>query len=107
MPTTIKIVAGNTAPNWAITCERAGVAINLTNCTIKLIIAKGNTVTNDNAVASIVSAAAGTISYVPIATDCPTAGTYKVDVKITYVDATYEVLYEQLKVKTRAPIIPA
>ncbi len=107
MATTLKIVAGNTAPAWQITCERNGTPINLTGCTVKLIIANGATITNSNAAATISSAASGVITYAPLATDCPTAGTYKVDVKITYADFSYEVLYEQLKVKTRAPLVPA
>jgi hypothetical protein len=105
MATSIKIAAGNTAPNWVITCEREGTAINLAGCTVELIIAKGNTVTNPSGAASITSAPAGIISYVPVASDTPTSGSYKVDVKVTYGDASFEVLYEQLKVKARKTIL--
>lgn len=105
MASQIKIVAGNTAPSWQINCERAGVPINLTGCTVEVIIARGNVVTNAAGACTILNAATGLINYVPLATDCPTAGTYKVDVKITYADFSHEVLYEQLKVKTRKPII--
>lgn len=105
MATTLKIAAGNTAPTWLINCERAGTAIDLTGCTVTLIIAKGNVVTNASAAATITSASGGIISYAPISTDCPTSGTYKVDVKVTYSDLTHEVLYEQLKVKARKTIL--
>lgn len=106
MATTLKIAAGNTAPSWQITCERAGVPINLTGCTVTVIIAKGNTVTNTGGACSITNATAGIITYTPVATDTKTGGTYKVDVKIVYSDFSYEILYEQLKVKTRSTIIP-
>lgn len=106
MATTLKIVAGNTAPNWLITCDRAGAPIDLTNCTITVNISDGSTVTRTGGVCSLVNAANGIISYVPTASDCPNETTYIVDVKVTYSDGSYEVLYEQLKVKTREPIIP-
>lgn len=107
MATTLKIVAGNTAPAWQVTCQRAGASINLTGCTVHLIIANGKTITNEGALATIMNAAGGVITYAPLETDCPTAGSYKVDVKVTYADESYEVLYDQLKIKTRAPIVPA
>lgn len=107
MATTLRIVAGNTAPSWVVTCDRNGTPISLVGCTVSLIIAKGATVTNSFAAATILNATSGIISYTPIPGDCPTSGTYKIDVKIVYSDLTFEILYEQLKVKARAPIIPA
>lgn len=107
MATTLKIVAGNTAPNWLINCERAGVAINLTGCTVTVNITDGDVITRTGGLATIVDAASGLISYTPTTSDCPEETTYQVDVKITYGDGSFEVLYEQLKVKTREPIIPA
>lgn len=104
MATTLQIVSGNTAPAWIITCERAGTVINLTGCTVHLIIAKGTTITQAAGLATLVTPASGIISYAPLATDCPTKGTYKIDVKVSYGDGTTEILFEQLKVKTRAPI---
>lgn len=106
MATNLKITAGNTAPSWQITCERDGVAIDLTGCTVKVTIAKGSVVTKAAGTCTILDNSGGIVSYTPTATDCPQGGTYKVDVKITYSDNSYEILYEQLKVKTRAPIIP-
>jgi hypothetical protein len=104
MATTLKMAAKNTAPYWQITCQRDGTAINLTGCTVTLIIAKGATVTQTAGPCTITSAAAGIIRYTPTATDIPSAGSYKVDVKVNYSDGTYEVLYEQLKVKARKTI---
>lgn len=101
---TLKTVAGNTAPPLVITCQRDGVAINLTGCTVQLIIAKGATITQVGRTATITTAASGIITYVPLTTDFPTAGTYKGDVKVTYSDTTVEILYEQLKMKARAKI---
>ena len=107
MATTLKIVAGNTAPNWQITCERDGVAINLNGCTVTVNIENSDgVITRTGGVCTILNSAAGIISYLPTAGDCPEEDTYSIDVKVTYGDLTYEVLYEQLKVKTREPIIP-
>lgn len=106
MATTLKIVAGNSAPNWLINCERAGVAINLTGCTVTVNITDGDTVTRTGGLCTITDAPGGIISYTPTASDCPDATTYQVDVKVTYGDGSKEVLYEQLKVKTREPILP-
>lgn len=104
MATTIKTVAGNTAPPFTITCKRDGSAIDLTGCTVELIIAKGNTITQAGKAATITTAASGIITYDQDATDFPSAGAYKADVKVTYSDSTIEVLYEQLKIKARDPI---
>lgn len=97
----LKTVAGNTGPPLVITCQRDGVAINLTGCTVQFIIAKGSTITQAGRAATLTTAASGIVTYVPLSTDFPLAGTYKVDVKVTYSDATIEILYEQLKVKAR------
>lgn len=104
MATKLTTVAGNTAPPLLITCERAGTPINLTGCTVELIIAKGNVITQTGNGAVITDPTNGLITYVQLATDFPIAGTYRGDVKVTYSDSTFEVLYEQLKMKARAPI---
>ncbi len=98
----LRLVEENTAPDIQITCKRDNVAINLTNATIDLIIAKGSTITNaGHQSCSIVTAASGIVSYAPQDTDFPSPGTYRADVKITYADNTYEILYDQLKIKAR------
>jgi hypothetical protein len=101
---TLKTVAGNTAPPLVITCERDGAAINLTGCTVQLIIAKGATITQAGRTATLTTAASGIITYTPLVTDFPSAGTYKGDVKVTYGDGSIEILYEQLKMKARAAL---
>lgn len=101
---TLKTVAGNTAPDLQITCKRDGTAINLTSATV-LVIIRGSTITQAGRAATLTDATNGVISYKPLATDFPTAGSYKADVKVTYGDLSIEVLYEQLKIKARAPLV--
>jgi hypothetical protein len=111
MANTIKTVAGNTAPDWAITCERTQTdgsvsAIDLTGCTVELIVKElsSGTITQAAGAATITTAASGIISYTPESTDIPNAGDYVADIKITYADTSYEILYDQLKIKARDPI---
>lgn len=100
MASVFKLVAGNTAPTYALTLERDNgdgttSVINLTGCTVVLII-KGKTITNAAATCTIASpATAGVIHFVPLATDFPTSGTYKADAKITYADSSVEIVYQQ------------
>lgn len=100
----LKTVATNTAPPLAITCTRDGTAINLTGCTVTIIIKGGGVITQSGGSCTITDATNGVISYTPISTDFPTAGSYKCDLKVTYSDATIEILYEQLKIKARAKL---
>lgn len=101
---TLKTVVANTAPALLITCERDGTVINLTGAVVTLIIAKGSTITQVGGLCVLVTPASGIISYSPLATDFPTAGTYKGDVKVVYSDGSIEILYEQLKMKARSKI---
>lgn len=99
---TIKIVAKNTAPPWQLTAKRSGVAINLTGCTVALILGRGNTVLNaGHQACSLVTPTSGIVSYTPLSTDCPTPGKYVADLKVTYPDSTYEILYDQLVISAR------
>lgn len=100
----LKIVAGNTAPPMEITCKRSGTAIDLTGCTVQLIIKGGSTITQVGRTAAITDASGGVISYSPLTTDFPNAGSYKCDIKVTYSDTSVEVLYDQLQVVARAKI---
>lgn len=105
MATSLKTVAGNTAPPLLITCERAGAVIDLTSATSVTLKIKGRTgITQTGRAAAITTAVAGLVTYTPLTTDFPTAGSYKGDLKITYADASFEILYEQLKMKARAPL---
>lgn len=102
MATSLKLVAGNTAPPIEITCKRAGTAINLTGCSVQLVIKKGAVLTQPSRVATVTSAGSGVISYTPLTTDFPSKGSYKCDVIVTYSDSSVEVLYDQLKIQARA-----
>lgn len=99
---TIKVVEDNTGPPQLLTLKRDGIAIDVTGCTVALIIARGNTITNTSHQACLLAVpASGVVQYNPAAGDFATKGTYKADVKITYPNATEEILYDQLKFKVR------
>jgi hypothetical protein len=102
MPQIIKIVATNTAPPWQLTAKRSGVAIDLTSCSVDLILVKGNTVLNTGHQAcTILTPTSGVVSYSPLVTDVPTPGKYKADLKVTYPNGTVERLYDQLVISAR------
>lgn len=105
MATTLKIVQGNTAPYWQITCERDGTPIVLSGCTCTVNITDGDVITRTGGTCTILDAVNGVISYTPTVSDTAGGGPFQVDVRVLYGDATHEVLYEQLKVKTRPPIV--
>ncbi len=96
---TINTVEGNTAPPLLLTCQRQGVAINLTGCSVALVIAQNNTtITNTgHQSCSVTDVINGIISYTRQAGDIPTAGNYFCDIVITYGDGTIETLWTQLK----------
>lgn len=95
---TIKSVEGNTAPPLTLTCQRQGVAINLSGCTVDLIITSANVQTNTGHTScTVTDVANGVVTYVRLTGDTPTAGLYYCDLKVTYADTTFEVLYTQLK----------
>jgi len=98
----IKIVEDNTAPGILLTAERDGEAIDLTGATVKLILAKGSTITNTgHQTCTVVTPTSGRVQYDPEAGDFATPGTYKADLEITCADATIERLYDQLKFQVR------
>lgn len=102
-----QIVEDNTAPAYQITCQRDGVAINLTGATVELIIENKSTgsITNTgHQSCTIITATSGIISYAAEAGDFSSAGTYTGDVKVTYNGGGIEILYGQVKWKVRAKI---
>lgn len=104
---TIKTVAGNTAPPLEITAQRNSEDINLSGCTVDLIISLDGVVTNDgHQGCTITDSANGIVQYVRQHGDIPTADTYICDLKVTYGDTTFEVLYDQLRLNAREPIVP-
>lgn len=95
----IQTVEGNTAPPLVLTCQRQGVAINLTGCTVNLAIWQNNTILTNTGHQSctITDEVNGIVTYVRQAGDIPTAGNYFCDIIVTYGDATLETLYTQVK----------
>lgn len=105
MATTLKAVQGNTAPAYDITCQRDdGSIIDLTNTTPTLQLYRGTTQTNvGHESCTIVNATSGIISWLPRTGDFSAPGTFKGNVKVTYQDGTFEILYGQVKFKIRKP----
>jgi hypothetical protein len=104
---TFKIVAGNTAPDYTITCTRDGDAINLAAATdVSLIIQQKSTgsITQSGRSAVITTPASGVITYTALSTDFPEAGTYIADIKATYSGGGVEIFFNQAKFKVRDPI---
>lgn len=100
---TLKSVESNTAPAFEITCERDdGTVIDLTGNTVTMKLYRRGTQTNTGHEAcTVTDATNGVVTWQPQSGDLPSSGTYKGDVKITYGDATVEVLYGQFLLKTR------
>lgn len=110
MPTALKVTQSNTAPAYTMTCKRDdGTIINLTNATVTMKLFRGttqmNTISGHDA-CTTVSATLGTVSWQPKAGDLSLPGPYKGDVKITYSDNTFEVLYGNLLLKVRKLLGP-
>lgn len=100
----ILTVAGNTAPPLELTCERDSTVIDLSGCTVDLIITQGKVTRNTgHQSCTVTDSANGLVTYVRQTGDTPTAGSYNCDLKITYGDATFEILYDILVLKCRNP----
>lgn len=104
--TTLKVVAGNSAPQFQITCQRDdGTIIDLTDCTVGHFLYRGSTQSNTGNefdTVSIINAPSGIIGWQPKAGDFSGAGTFKGDIQITYSDTSVEVLYGRTQFKARA-----
>lgn len=98
----IDTVEGNTYPSIQVTCERNGTLIDLTGCTVSLIICLNGVQTNEGHTGcTITNASQGIITYQQESTDFATAGTYYCDVHVTYPSGGSETLYDQLAVNVR------
>ena len=100
------IVENNTAPAYAITCTRGGVAIDLTNANaIELIIQRisDKVITQIGNAAVITTPGLGLVSYTALSTDFPTAGVYIADIQVTW-SSGVEILYNQAKWQVRKKI---
>jgi hypothetical protein len=102
----LKAVVSNTAPAYQITAERDdGTVIDLTGCTVTMKLYRNKVQTNTTSghdACTLVTAATGIFSWIPKAGDLPSAGKYFGDVKVTYSDLTFEVLYNRFELKVRA-----
>lgn len=93
----IKTVEGNTAPPLTLTAQEGGVAINLTGCTVDLIITQKGVQTNSGHTAcTVTDVINGIVTYVRQAGDIPTKGNYNCDLQVTYGDGTKQILFTQL-----------
>lgn len=87
---TLTFVQGDTAPaiTAPLTHDSDGSAVNLTGCTVRFQMRKGNdrrfTV---NEVATLVDAPTGQVEYVWGPNDLAVPGDYQVQWEVTYVDA--------------------
>lgn len=101
----LSIVQGNTAPDIYITVQRNGNVVDLTGCTVDLILSLSGTIKNSgHQTCTIQDADAGIVSYQPAINDFDTAGDYLGDVKITYSDSSVEICREQLSINVRAKL---
>lgn len=101
----LEIVQGNTAPDFQVTVQRNGNVVDLTGCTVSLILSLSGTVTNTgHQTCTIDDADAGVVSYRPQTGDFATAGDYLADVKIEYADSRVEICQEQMTIGVRAKL---
>ena len=101
---TIKIVEGNTAPSVTLTCLRqpGNVIINVTGCTVDLLIYNNGVQTNaGHTGCTLTTPASGVVTYTLHAGDTTPSGTYLCDLQVTYGDGSVEILYDNLKIKAR------
>lgn len=100
----IKTIAGNTAPPLTLTAQRSGVAINLTGCTVGCYIYNNKVQTNAGHESCVVTDVInGIVTYTRQAGDTPLKANYKCDLKVTYGDGTFEILFTQLILEAESP----
>lgn len=98
-------VQSNTAPNIILTLEREGSPINVTGCTVDLIMNLSGTVVNTGHTGcALTTPTSGVVTYTPTAADFATAGLYNCEVRITYADTTVETLYQKFQIQVRSKL---
>lgn len=102
---TIRIVEGNTSPPYQLTAQRNGTIINLTGCTVNLVIWNGSAVTNvANQACVVTTPLSGLVTYTAGVNDFTTATSYICDLVVTYSDATVETLYDNVRFVARRKV---
>jgi hypothetical protein len=82
------IKSGDTAIEFTATLTRNNVPVNLTSSSVKFLLRNRATGTAFSATATIVVAAAGTVSYEPGVGFPTTAGNYSQEWEVTFPDTT-------------------
>lgn len=102
MPKLLSVVT-NTAPTITISLVRSSAAINLTGCSVTLIMSLNGTVINSGHQTCTIStpATSGIVTYALLTADTATSGTLQCEVKITYGDATTEIIYQKFQISVR------
>lgn len=103
MAKSLQVTEQNTSPQYAITCKRPdGSLVVLTNTTVTMKLYKGSTQTNMGHEACVIIDGPNAImGWTPKTGDFSGPGTFKGDVKVTYFDGTFEVLFQQALFKAR------
>lgn len=98
-------VQNNTAPNIILTLDRSGQVINVTGCTVDLIMnLNGGVVNTGHTSCTLTNPTGGIVTYVPQVGDFATNGTYNCEVRITYGDGTVETLYQNFQIVVRTKL---
>lgn len=79
---TVDPIKRNSTPTVTDTLKRNGTAINLSGCTVSLCLENTDTGARFKRSATIVSAAAGTVSCALVAADTAVAGNYRAEWEI-------------------------
>lgn len=100
-----RTVVGNAAPDLAITCERNGTPINITNATVTFILRNERTgiITNATQTTGVVDAVNGLVTYTPLIADYPTQDRYIGTIKIVYQSGKPEYLPERVLIVANDP----
>jgi hypothetical protein len=95
-------VKTNDAPDIVLTLLRSNSPINVAGATVDLFMNLNGTIANTGHTScTLTTPLAGIVTYSPTSTDFAAAGTYNCEVRITYPDATTEILYQKFTISVR------
>lgn len=80
----ITLKKNDTGRLWTDTLKLNGAAIDLAGATVALLIRRAQSPPATRRTAAVVSAAAGTVSYQPVADDVGTPGLFELEWEITF-----------------------